>query len=436
MTERLPVRKWKATAPLTIGYLALLILVGGLGVWSVNAKIAGAIVSAGTVQVESNRQVVQHPVGGVVGEILVKDGDLVGAGDVLVRLDDTQLRSELSILEGQLYEMAARKARLIAERDGAEAPDFRIAFSPENLPEAERDALVGGQQRLFQARRASLRKEIEQLKQRTVQIGSQIDGTEAQLAALVDQIELIRSELADQQSLFEKGLTRSSQIAALKREEARLRGEIGKLQAGIAQFRGMITEINVQILRLEASRREEAITALRDLQFREIELVERRQSALETLSRLDIRAPASGIVYGNRVFALKSVIQPAEPIMFIIPQDQSLIVKARIDPVNIDQITLGQEASLRFPAFDQRTTPEITGRVTKVSADAFIDEVTGTGYYQVELIPQEGEIEKLGDITLLPGMPVEAFLRTSARTPLQYLTKPLTDYFAKAFRES
>jgi len=192
----------------------------------------------------------------------------------------------------------------------------------------------------------------------------------------------------------------------------------------------------VQILKLQVTRREEAITTLRDLQFREIELVERRLSTLATMSRLDIKAPVSGVVYGNQVFALQSVIQPADPIMYIIPQNSSLVINARIEAIHIDQISVGQEAALRFSAFDQRTTPEVIGHVTKVSPDVFQDENTGVGYYQVELLPDDGEIAKLGDIRLLPGMPVEAYIRTEPRTPLQYLVKPLTDYFNKAFRES
>jgi len=422
--------------PLTLGFLALFLLVGGVGYWSVRVEIAGAVISSGMIRVESNRQVVQHPTGGVVGKINVKEGDVIEAGDVLVRLDDVNLRSELSILESQLFEIMARKGRLVAERDGADRPVFEPAFEPLDLPESEQKKLIDGQLRLFQARRDSLEKEAEQLAERTVQIGSQVSGTEAQLEAYKIQVGLVRQELKDQQALLEKGLTRAAQITTLQRKEASLLGDIGNLQASIAQFAGMITEIEVQILKLQVTRREEAITTLRDLQFREIELVERRLSTLATMSRLDIKAPVSGVVYGNQVFALQSVIQPADPIMYIIPQNSSLVINARIEAIHIDQISVGQEAALRFSAFDQRTTPEVIGHVTKVSPDVFQDENTGVGYYQVELLPDDGEIAKLGDIRLLPGMPVEAYIRTEPRTPLQYLVKPLTDYFNKAFRES
>lgn len=435
MSVHLPPKKWKATWPLATGFLALGVLIGGVGIWSVNVSIAGAVISSGMIQVESNRQVVQHPAGGVVGAINVKDGDIVKAGEVLISLDDTQLRSELNILEGQLFEIKARKARLIAERDGLEEPAFELKPEYSGLPQSQQIVIIEGQTRLFLARRTSMQKEAEQLTERTIQIGSQIKGTNAQLDASKSQVVFVRKELQDQQTLLEKGLTRASQITTLQREEARLLGENGKLQASIAQFEGMITETNVQILRLSVARREEAITTLRDLQFQEVELIERRLSVLETMSRLRVVAPVSGIIYGNKVFALQSVIQPAEPIMFVIPQDASLVINSRVEAIHIDQVAVGQEAALRFATFDQRTTPEILGHVTRVSADVFQDELTGIGYYQVETLPDDGEIAKLGDIKLLPGMPVEVYIRTYARTPLEYLTKPLMDYFNKAFRE-
>ena len=241
--------------------------------------------------------------------------------------------------------------------------------------------------------------------------------------------------MTDTKSLFDKGLTPASRVSALQREQARLLGEIGSLTANVAQLRGQIAALNIERIALTTRLREEAISTLRDQQFQEVELVQRRLSTLETLSRTDLRAPVGGVVYDSRVFALQSVVSPAEPIMFIIPQDQPMVVSARIDPIHVDQVHVGQEASLRFAAFDQRMTPEVFGRVTKLSADVLTDQATGISYYQVELIPSEGEMQKLGGQTLLPGMPVEAFIKTAERSPLNYLAKPLTDYFVRAFRE-
>ncbi|MGC3940761.1 HlyD family type I secretion periplasmic adaptor subunit [Roseobacter sp. EG26] len=428
-------QRWKATGPLLIGMAALMVLVGVLGVWSVQARIAGAVIASGMIQVESNRQVLQHPQGGVVGALLVKDGDVVSAGDVVLQFDDTQLRSELAIIEGQLFEILARKARLQAERDGLDG----LPISDDLREEAVRDpavqALIDGQARLFGARAASLEQSSEQIAEQIAQAENQILGATAQLAALETQEALIETELRDAQSLLEKGLAQASRVSALQREQARLLGEIGNVTANVAQLRGQIAALNIERIALTTRLREEAITTLRDLQFQEVELVQRRLSTKDTLSRMDLRAPVSGVIYGSRVFALQSVVSPAEPIMYIIPQDQPMVVSARVDPIHVDQVHVGQAATLRFAAFDQRLTPEITGRVTKLSADIFTDETTGMSYYQAELIPVQGEMEKLGGQVLLPGMPVDAFIKTSERSPLSYLAKPLTDYFTKAFRE-
>ncbi|MEP1356025.1 MAG: HlyD family type I secretion periplasmic adaptor subunit [Tateyamaria sp.] len=434
--EKKDERKWKATGPLLVGAGALIVLVGVLGYWSVNARIAGAVIASGMIQVESNRQVLQHPQGGVVGELFVKDGDIVASGDVVLRFDDRQLRSELAILEGQLFELLARKARLQAERDGLNALPAPDGLLAEAVTDPAVQGLIDGQQRLFEARAETLRQSEEQIAEQIAQAENQIDGASAQLAALATQRELIETELVDAQSLFEKGLTPAARVSALQREQARLLGEIGSLTANVAQLRGQIAALNIERIALTTRLREEAISTLRDLQFQEIELVQRRLSTLETLSRTELRAPVGGVIYDSRVFALQSVVSPAEPIMFIIPQDQPMIVSARIDPIHVDQVHVGQEASLRFAAFDQRMTPEVFGRVTKLSADVFTDQASGVSYYQVELIPSEGEMEKLGGQTLLPGMPVEAFIKTAERSPLNYLAKPLTDYFARAFRES
>lgn len=424
----------RATLPLVVGFSALLLLIGGLGVWSVYTRLAGAVVASGLIEVESNRQVIQHPDGGVVGEILSKNGETVEAGQTLIRFDDTLLRSELAIIDGQLSELSARKARLVAERDGAaeirfDDPLLELAALDDEVREQ-----VDGQQNLFEARRASAEQETEQLGEQILQNKAEISGAEAQLDALHIQMDLFGNELRDQQILLEKGLAQSVRVSALQRERADLLGNIGGLEANIARIKGQIAALNIEILRLGTSRREEAITTLRDLQYRQIELAERKLGLVERLDRLGVRAPVSGVVYGSAVFAVRSVVQAGAPIMYVIPQDQPLVIAGRIEPIHIDQVYLGQPAGLRFSAFEQRVTPELTGHVTAVSADAFTDEVTGQTYYRVEVLPDEGEMAKLGDNTVLPGMPVEIFIKTDERTPLSYLTKPLTDYFSRAMR--
>lgn len=428
---------WSARQPLTLGIVVLLILVGGFGSWAVFTHIAGAVVATGRIEVDQNRQVVQHIDGGTVEEIFVRDGAIVEKGDVLLRLDGSTLRSELAITEGQLYEIKARRARLQAERDGDESVPFDediMIISEANPAIAE---VMEGQRNLFFARRESLDRETEQLTKRHGQIESQIEGIDAQIVALNIQLELMREELTDQQTLLDSGLAQKSRILALRREEARLSGTLGELQASLAENQGRMTEIDIQIIGLVNQQREEAITQLRDTLSREFELVEQRRALKERIGRLEIKAPLAGVVYDMRVFAEQSVIRSADPVLYIIPQDRPLIISTRIQPTNIDQVYPGQEVSLRFSALDARTTPQLIGSVMRLSADAFTDEQSGASYYTAELVLKEGEIERLpDDVTLLPGMPVEAFIKTDDRTPLAYLVKPLADYFIKAFRES
>ncbi|SLN18762.1 Type I secretion system membrane fusion protein PrsE [Roseivivax jejudonensis] len=423
--------------PMILGLAVLCLLVGGFGTWAATTNISGAIIAGGQIEVDQNRQVVQHPDGGVVSDILVDEGDTVEAGDVLIRLDPTLLLSELTIIEDQYFELMARRARLQAERDENDS----ITFPDEVLEIAENDPeiadAVEGQRNLFNARNESIAREVEQLEKRAQQTSDQILGIEAQQEALGRQLELIESELSDQQSLLDRGLAQASRVLSLQREQANLSGRVGELRASKAQAEGRVTEIEIEQIKLRNQRREQAITELRDLQYRERELAEERRALRERLSRLDITAPVGGVVYGLQVFTPRSVIRSADPVMYIVPQDRPLIITAQVPPIHIDQLFAGQDVTLRFSALDQRQTPELFGNVTQVSADAFTNEDSGQSYYRAEIMLSEGQIDRLPEgVTLIPGMPVEAFVRTADRTPLAYLVKPFTDYFAKAFRES
>lgn len=425
----------RARAPLWLGGLTLAALIGGFGLWSVATTISGAIVASGRIEVEQNRQIVQHPDGGVVSEILVVEGSPVKAGDILLRLDGTLLRSELSIVESQLFEAQARRTRLEAERDGLDTmiipdPLQRIATaSPEAAEQLE------GQRRLFEARAETLSGTVDQLDKRQAQTRSQITGLDAQSAALNRQLALIAQELADQQSLLDKGLAQATRVLALQREEARLAGQVAELSASRAQAEGHITEIELQTLGLTAQRREDANTELRDIGTSELQLIQRQRVLAEQVARLDIRAPTSGTVLGLQVTTPRAVLRPADPVAYIIPQDRPLIITVQIAPINIDEVQVGQTVKLMFPAFSTRSTPELDGQVALVSADALTDQATNTTYYRAEISLPTSEVERLGH-QLLPGMPVEAFIQTRARTPLAYLLKPFTDYFVQAFRES
>lgn len=431
-----PRRRWPAGGALALGFAALLLLVGGFGAWAWGARIAGAVVAPGQIEVEQHRQIVQHPDGGVVEEILVTEGALVEAGDPLIRLDGTLLKTELAIVQGQYYEVLARRGRLEAERADLEVMQF-----PEILLEIAREdgqarTLMEGQERLFAARLDTLRQSLEQLDKQSEQIESQIDGIDAQSTALGIQRDLIAEELEDAEALLAKGLAQAPRVLALQRDAAGLDGRLGELKAARAQAETRQTEIGIERLRATAERREGAETELRDLGYRELELAERRRSLIGQIERLEIRAPVSGIVHQLQVTTPRAVIRAAEPILFLIPQDRPLVISAQVATINVDEVEVGQPVVLRFSSFNMRTTPEIMGVVARVSADAVTDEQTRHSYYRTEVtIPQE-ERDRLGDLVLVPGMPVEVYIQTGERSPLTYLVKPLSDYFARAFREN
>ncbi|WP_299985993.1 HlyD family type I secretion periplasmic adaptor subunit [uncultured Ruegeria sp.] len=422
------------TGPVIVGFMSVALLVGGLGTWSTRTQLAGAVVASGTIEVLSNRQVIEHPDGGVVGDIYVRDGSRVEQGDILLSLDDTFLLSEKKIVELQLHELMSRKARLEAERDGSSIQDLEETLNRLGADMNLGADLVAGQLRLFQARNETMAQEIDQLKQHNRQITDEIGGIEAQLDALDTQKELIQVEVSTQQNLLDKGLTPASRVSALKRELARLSGMIGQSTSSVARLEGQMSTVNIEILRLPASRREEAIAELRDLQMQIGELAERHLALDERLSRLDVRSPVSGLVFGNQVFARQSVINPGDPMMFVVPQQDELVIAANVDAVHVDQLQIGQLATLRFSAFNQRQTPELEGKVTNISADILTDEKTGSAFYKVDVVVDETQHARLNGQELLPGMPVEVFMKTDNRTPLSYFVKPMTDYFTRAFR--
>ncbi|UWR26670.1 HlyD family type I secretion periplasmic adaptor subunit [Sulfitobacter sp. S223] len=430
-------KKWSATRPVLIGFIGLAVLVGGFGFWSVTSNIAGAIVASGRIEVDRNRQVVQHDTGGTIAEILVDEGDLVKAGDLLLQLDPEQAQSELTLIEGQLFELMARRGRLEAQRDEADKIKFPEALVQAGATNSDAQELMDGQRNLFEARRDSVAREIDQLGKQRNQIEDQIKGIRAQETSLAAQLDLIEPQLVNQQKLLNDGLAQAASVLRLQQEKASLTGEIGRLIASRAQAEGRITEIEIVGLKLGTSGREEAITQLREIRYRELSLIEQRRALLAQIDRLDIRAPVSGIVYSMQVTTPRSVIRSAEPLMYLVPQDRPLVIAAQVMPTNVDEISVGQEVNLRLSSLDQRTTPELKGRVLLISADALTDEVTGGNYFRAEITLSPGEIDRLPEGTiLLPGMPVDAFIKTGDRSPLTYLLKPVTDYFVKSWRES
>ncbi|CAM4107489.1 HlyD family type I secretion periplasmic adaptor subunit [Palleronia rufa] len=429
-------RDWSARRPVILGLLTLVLLVGGFGSWAALGQISGAVVVTGQIEVDQNRQVVQHPDGGVVREVRVQEGDQVARGDVLVLLETTVLDSRLASARAQLAEVRARRARLEAERDDAPEVVFSEALRDAAAADPEIDDFVQGQLRLFRARRDTAKTTVSQLSGREQQIRLQIEGIAAQQEALGAQVDLLGKEVADQQTLLDRGLAQAGRVLGLRREQARLQGQIGELVAQRGEAEERIGEIGNQILTYTVQRREDAITQLRDLGVRETELREEVAALTDQRARTEIEAPVGGVIYDLTVFGPQAVVRPAEPVMYIVPQDRPLVIQARVPPIHVDQVTIGQQVVLRFPSFDARTTPELSGQVLRVSADSFVDEASRQPFYRAEIVLAPGEIDLLPDgLSLIPGMPVEAYLRTAERTPLAYLTKPLTDYFTRAFRE-
>jgi len=426
-----------ARLPIAIGVVSILALLAGFGTWAAFTEIDGAVVAGGTVIVDRNRQAVQHLDGGVVNAVLVSEGQRVAAGDVLVRLDPTVASTELHGLDGQLAEVLARRGRLEAERD--DAPDIR--FEPMLVKASATDPniarYVEGQTRLFTMRREGLEQELAQLNVQQTQLHNQIAGIEAQLTALERQTRLITEEVAIQSELLDKGLAQAARVRTLEREEARLAGLVGQMIASRAEAMEQISELSIQMLRLKMQRRQEALTTLRDLEMTELQLSQQREVLQTRLTRMDIRAPVSGVVYDLRILGPQSVIRPAEPMMFIVPQDRPMMIEVRVRPINVNAVHVRQEVVVRFPAFDMRQTPDLIGRVSMVSPDAFVDSGSGEPYYRAEVELAEHELSKLGgDQIIMPGMPVDSFIRTGEHTPLAYLLAPLARYFDAAMRDN
>ena len=427
--------RWRLRPLLLLGYTTIFLLVFGIGAWAAVSRIAGAVVGRGALEVQGNRQVIQHPLGGVIKAIHARDGDRVEAGDVLIELDGEDLRPELGTVEGQWFEMLARKSRLHAERDQLDVITFDPELTSRTAASPEIRTLIAAQEQQFVARLKSRKEEEAQLEEQQTQIGNQNEGLVSLQAATKSQIDLLTREITGQQTLLDKGLTEVTRVLTPRRELARLEGVAGQVEANIAENRGKIAEIQIQRVRLVSKAREDAIAELRELEFQEIETREKRRQILDRMARLYLRAPVSGTVYGSTADTVRAVIRSAEPVMYVVPKDTPLVVRTRIDTIHIDQVHVGQEAVLRFSAFDQRTTPQLTGHVSDVSADAYTDERTGQHYYKADVKLDDHEAEKLGHLTLLPGMPVESFIQTGERSALSYFVKPMEDYFTRAFRD-
>jgi HlyD family secretion protein len=411
------------------------VFVGGLGVWGATVPLSGAVIASGLVVVDSNVKSVQHPTGGVVERLQVRDGSRVSEGDLLVRLDDTVTRANLQVIVKQLEEFAARQARLEAERDGAaEVAVPAILADRTGQPDVRR--ALDGERKLFAARRASREGQRQQLRERIEQIRGEIVGITAQEEARRRQVQLIDRELQDVRDLFSRNLVPRTRLVELEREAARLAGDVGQFVAERGRAQGRISESELQILQIDVELQREVTTELREVQVRLGELGERRVAAEDVLKRIEIRAPATGLVHQLAVHTVGGVIPAGgPPIMQIVPDNDALVIEVRIAPQDIDKVAPGQTAFIRFTSFPHGTTPELKGEVMRVSADVVKDPQTGALYFNARVSVSEGELARLGTSKIVPGMPAEVFVRTGDRTALAYLTKPIVDQVNRAFRE-
>lgn len=424
---------------LALGFGVVALLVGGFGGWAATTELAGAVIGKGTLVVDGSVKRVQTRDGGVVGSIEVRDGDRVAAGDLLIRLDDTLTRANLAIVEDQILHLLAQRMRLVGERDDAASLTVPDELQP-GLPgpaasSGKAAALVTSEQALFAARRDLAAGQKRQLNARIAQIHREIEGLGERRDAKSEELSWNERELQSAEALRSKNLATLGQVAELSRLRARLVGEHGQLVAEIARAEGRIAETELQIMELDQTRQTEAMAGLREIESRLAQLAEQRIGALDRLQRIEIRAPQAGIVHDLAIQTVGGVVTPGETLMQIVPSADALVVEMRLSPNDIDDVQPGETALLRLTTFSQHTTPELAGKVARLSPDVFVDEATDVSWYKVRIILDPASVSRLGPITLLPGMPVEVFLDTGSRRALSYLLKPLRDHLMRAFRE-
>jgi len=419
---------------LLTGFFLIFALIAGFLAWATFAPIQGAVIAPGTVVVEGKPKTLQHLDGGIIKEIFVRDGDKVQAGDVLLQLDPTSLNADRDLLQKRLDEAKAFQARLIAERDSRSSIQWGRIFPAEQRT-SDLDMIINDQTQLFETRRSASQGQVAQLRKRLQQSEEQIGGFESQSLANESQLGIISKELEGLRELFRDGYVSQTRILTLEREQASLSGDIARLQAETARVKTVIGETEIEILQVTRSVKEQVLTELRATESEISDLSEQLISASDQVGRVDVVAPVSGTVHNMVVTTIGGVVTPANPIMDIIPDSGRLIVESQVEPMYVDQIYPGQETTVRLSAFNQRTTPELNGVVKSISANTIVDPITGFPFYTVRIEISVEELSRLNGLTLVPGMPAEAFMQTDKRTVVNYLLKPATDQLNRAFKE-
>ena len=415
------------------GVVVVALLFGGFGTWALTADLASAVLASGIVTVDGKRKQVQHQEGGTVKALLVSDGDRVEMGQPLVLLDETRPQAVYRMTKASHDAALMRQARLAAERDSAtDVPVPPELVDMQDAPEVAE--MIAGQRSLFVARRESLNGTIEILTQREAQLDREIAGLEAQEKSKARQLELVRDELDGQQQLFSQGLSPKTRVLALEREQARLEGERGELIADIARTEKAIGETRMEVLQRKREFRESVESELRTTQQELFDLGERMVATKDVLDRIVVRSPVSGVVVGLDVNTIGGVIAPGEKILEIVPDSKELVVEARVSPLDVDSLRIGQPAEVRFTAFRQQTTPLLEGIFVYVSADVMLDERSGQSHYVVRVQVPEEEVARLGELELVPGMPAEVAIKTGDQRPVDYLVQPIVQSIDRAWR--
>lgn len=396
-------------------------------------NMSGALISSGSLVVQSDIKKVQHPSGGVVKTLLVSEGAHVAAGALLVQLDEVVARANLSAITKSLWELEARQARLQAERDGATNIVFPAELTEET--DAAAVAIMAGERRFFELRHEASEGQKRQLNEQIAQLRDEIGGLNEQLASKTQESGYLSKEQNGVEELWQQKLVSLTRLTALQRDSARLLGEQGQLKATVAQTKGKISETELKILQIDQDFRSSVAKELADVRASYAETTEKRVTARDQTERLELRAPEAGIVHDLKIHTEGGVIGAGETVMTIVPDSDRLVVDTHVEPRDVSQILVGQPATLRFTNFNQRTTPEINGEVTRVGADVSREDQSSAPYYVVRIAINADEAKRLGDVKLLPGMPVEVYIRTGERTMLSYLMKPLADQARRAFRE-
>lgn len=428
-----PVLRTQQRPVMMAGLAGFVALIGIFGVWAITTVISGAVITQGQAVVRGKPQELQHLDGGIVAEITVQDGDIVQAGDVLIRLDPALLQMNLDVAKRRLADALTLKARLQAEQQGLAGLAFAYPALPFALPDTS--AEEAGQRQIFAARRAVQDGSRDQLAEALLQFDNQISGMRAQIKATREQLVYLDADIDNMRSLTERNLARASQLNGLQGGRAEMAGRLAALEADIARTSNARRDAELQTLQGERTFHEEVVTALREASRQADELILDIITRNAQLDRIDIRAPMDGVVHEMQVTTLGGVVEPGEVIVQIIPQDQGLDFEMRVDPRDIDQVYVGQPAEALIASFDANAVPKLNGSVAQISPNAIEDPQSGQSFYRISLTVPASELALLGDLAVVPGMPVEGYLATGDRSVMSYLLSPITKQFRRAFRE-